>query len=151
MHICIDNLTIIGSDNGLAPGRCQAIIWSNADILLGTNFSEISIEIQTFSFKKNAFESVVCKMAAILSRLQCVKKHPIADPLWYDLATLNLFRSIFSPLYHIYNHVVVMFDNGPCSYCQPSIQQLTGSVMEWVFRCIGNRGQLCMRNHGPWK
>ena len=23
------NLTIVGSDNGLAPNRCQAIIWTN--------------------------------------------------------------------------------------------------------------------------
>ena len=49
-------LTIIGSDNGLSPARRQAIIWTNAGILLigslGTNFSEISIGIQTFSFKK---------------------------------------------------------------------------------------------------
>ena len=48
-------LTIIGSDNGLSP-RCQAIIWTNAGILLigplGTNFNEILIEIHTFSFKK---------------------------------------------------------------------------------------------------
>ena len=55
-HICVGNLTIIGSDNGLAPGRRQAIIWTNDGILLirplGTNFSEISIEILTFSFKK---------------------------------------------------------------------------------------------------
>ena len=28
-HICIGNLTIIGSDNGLSPGRRQAIIWTN--------------------------------------------------------------------------------------------------------------------------
>ena len=38
---------IIGSDNGLLPGWCQAIIWTNAGILLiqslGTNFSEILI------------------------------------------------------------------------------------------------------------
>ena len=33
-HICVDNLTIIGSDNGLSPGRRQAIIWTNAEILL---------------------------------------------------------------------------------------------------------------------
>ena len=33
-HICVSNLTIIGSDNGLSPGRCQAIIWTNAGILL---------------------------------------------------------------------------------------------------------------------
>ena len=49
-------LTIIDSDNGLSPDRRQAIIWTNAGILLigpfGTTFSEISIEIITFSFKK---------------------------------------------------------------------------------------------------
>ena len=33
-HICICKLTIIGSDNGLLPGWCQAIIWKNAGILL---------------------------------------------------------------------------------------------------------------------
>ena len=56
MHICISKQTIIGSDNGLSPGRSQAIIWTNARILwiqtLGTNFSEISSETHTFSFKK---------------------------------------------------------------------------------------------------
>ena len=55
-HICISKHTIIGSDNGLAPGRRQTIIWTNDGILLigpsGTNFSEILIGIQTFSFKK---------------------------------------------------------------------------------------------------
>ena len=55
-HICVVKITIIGSDNGLSPGRRQAIIWTNAGILLigplGTNFIEISIGIQTFSFKK---------------------------------------------------------------------------------------------------
>ena len=57
-HICVSKLTIIGSDNGLAPDRRQAIIWTNAGILLigplGTNFSEIfsEIEILTFSFEK---------------------------------------------------------------------------------------------------
>ena len=49
-------ITIIGSGNGLLPGWCQAIIWTNAGILLigppGTNFSEIFINIHTFSFKK---------------------------------------------------------------------------------------------------
>ena len=55
-HICVGNLTIIGPDNGLSPGRRQAIIWTNAWILLigpwGRNYSEILIGIQTFSFKK---------------------------------------------------------------------------------------------------
>ena len=55
-QICVGKLTIIGSDNGLLPWRRQAIIWTNAGILLirplGRNFSEIWIGIQTFSFKK---------------------------------------------------------------------------------------------------
>ena len=55
-HICVGNLTIIGSDNGLSPGRRQAIAWINAGLLLigplGTNFNEILFGIQTFSFKK---------------------------------------------------------------------------------------------------
>ena len=55
-HICVSKLTIIGSDNGLSPGRRQAIIWTNAGILLirplGTNFNEMLIEILTFSFMK---------------------------------------------------------------------------------------------------
>ena len=33
-HIYVGNLTIIGSDDGLLPGRRQAIIWTNAQILL---------------------------------------------------------------------------------------------------------------------
>ena len=55
-HICVSELTIIGSDNGLSPGRRQAIIWTNARILLigplGTNFNDILIEIHIISFKK---------------------------------------------------------------------------------------------------
>ena len=55
-HICISNFTIIGSDNGLSPFRCQVIIWTNARISLigslGINFSETLIKINTFSLKK---------------------------------------------------------------------------------------------------
>ena len=55
-HICVSKLSNIGSDNGLSPGRRQAIISTNAGILLigslGTNFSEILAKIITFSFKK---------------------------------------------------------------------------------------------------
>ena len=56
ISICVSNLTIIGSDNGLSPGRRQAIIWTNAGILLigslETKFSEILIKIHTSPFKK---------------------------------------------------------------------------------------------------
>ena len=53
-HICVGKPTNIGSDNGLSPGRRQAIIWTNAGILLfgpiGTHFSEYLVVIHTFSF-----------------------------------------------------------------------------------------------------
>ena len=56
MHVCVSKIIIIGSDNSLLPVRCQAIIWTNAGILLigplGINFGEISVKINTFSFKK---------------------------------------------------------------------------------------------------
>ena len=55
-HLCVGKLSNIGSDNILWPGRRQAIIWTNAGILIigaqGTNFSEILIEIQTCSLEK---------------------------------------------------------------------------------------------------
>ena len=42
-HISVNELTIIVSDSGLSPGRCQAIIWNSAALLLTgqleTNFS----------------------------------------------------------------------------------------------------------------
>ena len=65
-HICISNLTIIGSDNGLSPGRRQAIIWTNAGTLLigplRTNFSEISIKILPFSFEKMRLKVLSAKL-----------------------------------------------------------------------------------------
>ena len=69
-YMCLSKLTIIVSDNGLSPGRHQAIIWNNDGILLiglfGTNFNEILIEIHTFLFKKiHVCENFVCEMSAI--------------------------------------------------------------------------------------
>ena len=55
-HIWVSKLSIIDSNNDLPPGRHQAIIWTNAGILiigpLGTKVNEIFIEIYTSSFKK---------------------------------------------------------------------------------------------------
>ena len=79
-HICVSKLTIIGSDNGLAPDRRQAIIWTNAGLLLigplGTNFIEISIEITAFSFKKTRL-----KVSSAKRRLFCL--------------VLNVLRGVF--------------------------------------------------------
>ena len=70
-HICVSELTIIGSDNGLSPGRRQAIIRTNAGILLirplGINFSEFVVEILIFSFKKRRL-----KVSSAKWRLFCL-------------------------------------------------------------------------------
>ena len=91
-YICVSKLTIIASDNGLSPDRCQAIIWYNAGILsiglLGTNFGEILIDILTFS----ALESVVCEMWAILSRPQCVNYHSISKIPTLSIGTLHWYN-----------------------------------------------------------
>ena len=93
MHICVSKLTIIGSDNGLAPVRRQAIIWTNAGILYigpkGTNFSEILIEILTFSFKKlrlkvsSAKRRPFCLGLNVLTQLQ-QGLHWKQDSSWSD-------------------------------------------------------------------
>ena len=71
MHIYVCNLTDIDPDNGLSPGRRQAIIWTNAGLLLigplVTNFSEILSEIRSFLFKKTHLKMASAKWR--LSRL----------------------------------------------------------------------------------
>ena len=94
-HICVDDLTLNGSDNGLSPIRRQAIIWTNDDILsirpYGTHFNEILFEIQKFSFKKMHSKIIVCEMAAILSRPQCVEMLVIhRDIKYYAWHACNL-------------------------------------------------------------
>ena len=72
-HTCVNDLTIIASDNGLVPGQRQAIIWTNAGILLtgplGTNFSEILFKIHTFSYKKICLQILSGKWRPFCLRL----------------------------------------------------------------------------------
>ena len=82
-HICVGNLTIIGSDNDLSPGRRQAIIWTNAGILLigplGINFSEILIEIITFSFYKMLLKVSSAKRRPFCFGLNVLTSDPGAE------------------------------------------------------------------------
>ena len=86
-NMYVSKLTIIDSDNGLSPGRRQAIIWTNAGILLTgsltTNFSEILIKIYTFS-SKNIFENIVWNMAAMLPWPYFVNSLKPSDAIWWQ-------------------------------------------------------------------
>ena len=56
-HICVDNLTVIGSDNGCRLAGAKPL--SDGILLIGpsgTNFSEVLIEIHIFSLKKMSSE-----------------------------------------------------------------------------------------------
>ena len=83
-HICVRKLSIIGSDNGLSPGRRQAIIWTNAGILLigplEANFSEILIGIQTFSFRKMHLKISSAKWRPFCLGLNELKVVPHGSP-----------------------------------------------------------------------
>ena len=96
-------LASIFSDNGLSPGRHQAIIWTNTGIVfiwpLGTKCSEILIDIHIFSFKMMYFNItstkfwVLCLGLDVLSFLvvldifsQCVFscRRPVTSSLVKD-------------------------------------------------------------------
>ena len=97
-HICVSKLTIIGSDNGLSPGRRQAIIWTSARILLigslGTDFSEILIEIQIFSLKKMHLKMSSAKRWPYCLGLNVLKWHNYSVQLgcgttWHNSHLVN--------------------------------------------------------------
>ena len=97
-HICVSKLIIIASDNGLSPGRRQAIIWTSAGILLigplGTNFSEILIAIITFSFKKMRLKVLSAKWRPCCLGLNVL----IWDQILDATVDPNLYNSVY------YNH-----------------------------------------------
>ena len=102
-HICVSKSTIIGSDNGLSPGRRQAIIWTNAGILLirplGTDFNEMLIEILTFSFMK-----MCLKVSSAKWRPFCIGLNVLRCLMWcvpyYDPAEFG-----------VTNYDIKMFDS----------------------------------------
>ena len=86
-HICVSKQIIIGSDNGLSPGRRPAIIWTNAGIwsieILRTNFNGILSEIHTFSLKK-----MHLKMSSGKWRPFCLGLNVLISLQWHVLHVL---------------------------------------------------------------
>ena len=87
-HKSVNRLTITASDNGFSPGRRQAIIWTNAGILLigplGTNFSENLIEILAFSFTKMRLKVSSAKWRPFglgLNVLRCKRYSLVGGPV----------------------------------------------------------------------
>ena len=87
-YLCVSKLTIIGWDNGLSPGRRQAIISTSAGILfigpLGTNFRVILIGIETF-----AFDQIYLSVSFAKWRPFCIGLNVLSD--WSPLFAYCLF------------------------------------------------------------
>ena len=75
-HLLASYLFNIGTGNGLTPIRCQASTWANVCSLLIkfllTNLEQFWIKIYWF-ISRMYLKMMVCKMAAMLFRLQYVK------------------------------------------------------------------------------
>ena len=118
-HICISKLAIIGSENGLSPGRRQAIIWTNAGILLieplGTNLSEIIIEAHTFSFKKMHLKMLFGKWRPFCLSLTMLKVYisSVSDAIHYRINAFYLwmmkgFRHAFESMPPNFYHKMII-------------------------------------------
>ena len=114
--MCLTQLNTIVLDNGLSPDRRQAIIWNNDGILLlgpvGRNFSEILIEIYTFSFTK-----IHLKMSSAKQRPFCLGLN--------GLNPIGIF---------LRNPVVMLFTNDPLGHINPQHDQ-------YIHSCLGQMKQ----------
>ena len=93
-HVCVSKLTIIGSDNGLSPSWRQAIILTNTGLWLigplGTKFSEISIAIDTLSFKKMHLKMLSGKWRPFCLGLDVLKNFDVLENRgWSNWLTLS--------------------------------------------------------------
>ena len=122
-HICVSKLTNIGPDNGLLPGRRQAIIWTNAGILLngplGTNFSEIIIEIHTFSFKKIHLIMSSAKCQPFCPSLNVLRTCWITYHQWHFMAPCGRHHNHVSP--SVLSSWHFFFAPAPRQHCRSSL------------------------------
>ena len=148
-HICVSKLTIVGSDNGLSPGRRQAIIWTNAGILLigplGTNFSEILIKIHIFSLTKMHLKMLSTKWRPFCLGLNVLNiLHSSTErncrPL-HHVRTNTLPKT--TPSWHEHTHTHTHTLSYPTTYTSSKGMQLISAMIlirlilsKYVKRCI---------------
>ena len=141
--ICIGRLTIIGSDNGLSPGQLQAIIWTNAGILLiptlWTNFSEILSKIYTFSFKKMHLKMLSAKPRPFCLCLNLLTVRHMPQKSHYAGFSL-LMLGIFHDSHHTWRVSVILYDTEPFTVVQSDFKGYHSWV---VFQTLQNNFDWC--------
>ena len=108
-HVCIDKLTLIGWDNALSPGWRQAIIWTNAGILL----------IEPFQNK--------LEMSLILSRPQYANWHHC--DLGHCVSILKAWK-LWPPTV-----TTVTYNYNPLALCEAIWHQRFWQTLAWVVTC----------------
>ena len=122
-HICVNKLNNIGSDNGLSPGRRQAIISTNDKKMLnrtlGANFSDILGEIHAISFKKMHLKMSSGKWRPFclgLNVLNILSYHVVHGNVLMRLpgTCIDFYFLSLNPFFHC---IFVFFGFSPFSYC----------------------------------
>ena len=126
-HMCAGKLTIVGAGNGFLPGRRQAIVWTKVGILLtgrlGTNISEFSIVIQTFSFKKMHLIMLCANGRPFCLGLSVLSNTHVC-PGWLLYAEAQKDTVIFAGFFYFWqNNVEVHFINQLTHSCTTSTRQ----------------------------
>ena len=141
-HICVSKLTIIGSGNGLSRGRRQAIISTSVDMVLigplGTNFSEIFIEIDTFSSKKMQIKlSGKCRPFCLGLNVLTLSILRPSNPLTCPTGFLDLdFRNIFKSLKNARRIFVLV-------WTMMKTNHISSTNHSYIFHMMHSRGKRC--------
>ena len=86
-------LTMVGSGTDLSTLLHQVISWTNANLLLIGTLVKFESTYMIL-FKDNAFGNIICEIATILFRLQCIID-ATCDSRWKDSSPFH--RRWFSP------------------------------------------------------
>ena len=112
-HSWVSKLTIIGSDNGLSPGRRRSIVCTSTGILLirtqRTNISEILIKFRHFHSRKRIRN---CEMAAICIGLDVIMYNKAVYILHEMCLTLGIEMHFYLTTHHFGFYSVI-----PSSCC----------------------------------
>ena len=138
-----------GSDNVLSPIRRQAIIWTNAGILLigplGTKSSEMLFEIHTFSFKKVHLKVLFSKWRSFCPGVDELTRIELGTYLYgcfYQYHCVELLGDVLSAKHNFVNFlrincIVNLYFNGySCGFLWVTFIKITIEVTCIMEICI---------------
>ena len=106
VHICVGNLTIIGSDSGLALTRRRYLnkCWNIVNVTLRNKLQGNFNRNSNSFIQENVVERIVCEMAAILSRPQCAN-------YGVNMVVVVVVYIAWKICIHLQNEIIKTFQN----------------------------------------